>query len=161
MYSSCLNLPFPDQFAPESSSPWDCRPSCQQFISASWTDSTLCFTRYPLSKLFPRRSPLFLFLQDPITVDSIYYSLPSLRQTFFLFQAGLGWMLAMGGMYIGGAAIYAIRIPERWFPGKCDIWVRISVLYAENGRLGSYFFIHYGLLFETCFAPNYGSNGVL
>lgn len=24
--------------------------------------------------------------------------------------------------YIGGAALYAMRIPERFFPGKCDIW---------------------------------------
>jgi adiponectin receptor len=29
----------------------------------------------------------------------------------------------MGALYIIGAAIYALRVPERFFPGKCDIWV--------------------------------------
>jgi len=33
----------------------------------------------------------------------------------------LGWKEAiMGGLYIGGAVIYASKIPERWFPGKLD-----------------------------------------
>ncbi|KAK6056243.1 hypothetical protein COOONC_06250 [Cooperia oncophora] len=42
----------------------------------------------------------------------------------FLYQkASLVWMLLMGFMYIAGAAIYATRIPERWFPGRCDLWV--------------------------------------
>ena len=29
----------------------------------------------------------------------------------------------MGVLYIIGAIMYATRVPERWFPGKCDIWV--------------------------------------
>ena len=32
----------------------------------------------------------------------------------------------MALLYIGGAVLYALRIPERFFPGKCDIWVRIA-----------------------------------
>lgn len=36
---------------------------------------------------------------------------------------GLGWMILMAVLYISGAVLYAIRIPERFFPGKCDIWV--------------------------------------
>jgi len=31
-------------------------------------------------------------------------------------------LLAMGGLYLLGAFLYAARIPERWLPGKCDIW---------------------------------------
>jgi len=31
-------------------------------------------------------------------------------------------MLPMGGMYIFGAIMYGARIPERLFPGKCDLW---------------------------------------
>ena len=30
----------------------------------------------------------------------------------------------MGILYITGALLYAMRIPERFFPGKLDIWVR-------------------------------------
>lgn len=37
----------------------------------------------------------------------------------------MGWFYLMGAMYITGAGLYAARIPERFFPGKCDIWVSI------------------------------------
>ena len=30
--------------------------------------------------------------------------------------------LIMGALYITGACLYAARIPERFMPGKCDIW---------------------------------------
>ena len=39
-------------------------------------------------------------------------------------QASLGWVILMGFLYILGALIYMLRVPERFFPGKCDIWVR-------------------------------------
>ena len=38
-------------------------------------------------------------------------------------EASLGWLLFMGALYITGALFYAFRIPERFFPGKVDIWV--------------------------------------
>ncbi|UYV67437.1 ADIPOR2 [Cordylochernes scorpioides] len=39
-----------------------------------------------------------------------------------LSQASFGWLCLMGFLYILGAAFYTVRIPERLFPGKCDIW---------------------------------------
>ncbi|KAK2725343.1 hypothetical protein QYM36_001704, partial [Artemia franciscana] len=39
-----------------------------------------------------------------------------------IYQASLGWIILMGVLYIGGAVLYALRIPERFYPGKCDIW---------------------------------------
>lgn len=38
-------------------------------------------------------------------------------------RASLGWLVLMGLLYILGAMFYALRIPERWFPGKFDLWV--------------------------------------
>lgn len=61
-------------------------------------------------------------------------------------QASLGWLILMGNccllvncfitiirlikccfilgtLYILGAIFYALRVPERWFPGKFDLWV--------------------------------------
>lgn len=38
-------------------------------------------------------------------------------------QASLGWLILMGCLYILGALFYALRVPERFFPGKFDIWV--------------------------------------
>ncbi|XP_061219081.1 adiponectin receptor protein 1 isoform X1 [Neopsephotus bourkii] len=34
----------------------------------------------------------------------------------------MGWFFLMAVMYITGAGLYAARIPERFFPGKFDIW---------------------------------------
>ena len=31
----------------------------------------------------------------------------------------------MASLYITGSALYAARIPERFFPGKCDNWVSV------------------------------------
>lgn len=42
--------------------------------------------------------------------------------------ASLGWLVLMGALYILGALLYAGRIPERFFPGKCDIWVNFDYL---------------------------------
>ena len=39
-------------------------------------------------------------------------------------NCAFGWILLMASLYITGAILYAVRIPERFFPGKCDIWVR-------------------------------------
>ncbi|KAH7400521.1 hemolysin-III related-domain-containing protein [Phaeosphaeria sp. MPI-PUGE-AT-0046c] len=36
--------------------------------------------------------------------------------------ASLDYVLAQGAQYIIGAAIYAARVPEKWSPGKYDIW---------------------------------------
>lgn len=38
-------------------------------------------------------------------------------------EAAFHWMMIMASLYIGGALLYAVRVPERFFPGKCDIWV--------------------------------------
>lgn len=41
----------------------------------------------------------------------------------------MGWFYLMGAMYISGAALYAARVPERYFPGKCDIWVSLKGIF--------------------------------
>lgn len=38
----------------------------------------------------------------------------------------MGWFFLMAVMYITGAGLYAARIPERFFPGKFDIWVSVG-----------------------------------
>lgn len=40
---------------------------------------------------------------------------PALRHSFYR-------LLTMGALYLIGTMLYAFRIPERYFPGKCDIW---------------------------------------
>ena len=38
-------------------------------------------------------------------------------------KSSLGWLSLMAVLYIVGALIYAVRIPERFWPGKFDLWV--------------------------------------
>ena len=45
-------------------------------------------------------------------------------------QGALGWLLLMGILYIIGAVLYAFRVPERFFPGKCDIMVSFYKCFA-------------------------------
>ena len=40
---------------------------------------------------------------------------PAMRQAFAHYAA-------MGALYVLGAATFAARIPERWAPGKFDVW---------------------------------------
>ena len=58
-------------------------------------------------------------------------------------EAAIPWLILMGILYITGALLYAMRIPERFFPGKVDIWV--STIYRMSYRRSSvwieYFFL--------------------
>ena len=38
-------------------------------------------------------------------------------------MVAIQWMGVMSFLYTASAVTYATRIPERFFPGKCDIWV--------------------------------------
>lgn len=67
--------------------------------------------------------------------------------------AALGWLLLMAFLYISGAVIYAVRIPERIWPGKFDIWVSLvhRVMYTASSNnyqfmsLAQNYYLHYSL----------------
>ena len=42
------------------------------------------------------------------------------------------WLLLMAVLYIAGGVIYAMRVPERLYPGKFDIWVskRLNLVFG-------------------------------
>ena len=40
--------------------------------------------------------------------------------------AALGWLVLMAVLYIVGALIYALRVPECIWPGRFDIWVSVG-----------------------------------
>lgn len=41
----------------------------------------------------------------------------------------------MGCLYILGALFYALRVPERFFPGKFDIWVSNIKMFIYDDSL--------------------------
>ncbi|XP_050004274.1 adiponectin receptor protein 2 [Alexandromys fortis] len=54
----------------------------------------------------------------------------------------IGWLLLMASLYITGAALYAARIPERFFPGKCDIWFHSHQLFHIFVVAGAFVHFH-------------------
>jgi len=67
------------------------------------------------------RAGLFIGLGLSGVIPAIHYSAREGLTAAFTTGA-LGWLLLMAALYIGGALMYAMRIPEKWFPGYCDIW---------------------------------------
>ncbi|XP_044762759.1 adiponectin receptor protein isoform X3 [Coccinella septempunctata] len=63
-----------------------------------------------------------------------------------IFQKSLESMLLMGLCYIVGTMLYALRVPERFYPGKFDIWLhshQIFHVFVVSGAL-----LHYKGLME-------------
>lgn len=51
------------------------------------------------------------------------------------YELSLDWILLMAVVYLSGALIYAYRVPERYFPGKCDIWVCFVNTHAHENNI--------------------------
>ncbi|XP_026474294.1 adiponectin receptor protein-like isoform X3 [Ctenocephalides felis] len=77
--------------------------------------------RFSEPKLRPLRAGVFMGFGLSGVVPAVHYGL---MEGWFnqISQASLGWLVLMGMLYILGAMFYALRVPERFFPGKCDIW---------------------------------------
>ncbi|BFF92411.1 adiponectin receptor protein [Drosophila madeirensis] len=71
--------------------------------------------------LRPLRAGVFMSFGLSGVIPAIHYSI---MEGWFsqMSRASLGWLILMGLLYIIGALLYALRVPERWFPGKFDIW---------------------------------------
>jgi len=69
----------------------------------------------------PVRALLFVCLGCFGFVPSCHFLIISGWDTA-LVEASIHRVLIMGGLYILGAVLYGSRIPERFLPGKCDIW---------------------------------------
>ncbi|KAH8383561.1 hypothetical protein KR009_009314 [Drosophila setifemur] len=71
--------------------------------------------------LRPLRAGVFMSFGLSGVIPAIHYSI---MEGWFsqMSRASLGWLILMGLLYITGALLYALRVPERWFPGKFDIW---------------------------------------
>merc|ERR1719431_319372 len=77
--------------------------------------------RFSTSEYRPLRALLFVCLGGFGFVPSMHF-LIQFGWTIALVEASIHRVLIMGGLYILGAVLYGARIPERFLPGKCDIW---------------------------------------
>ncbi|CAH8543358.1 unnamed protein product [Schistosoma guineensis] len=82
----------------------------------------VCTQDYFLSPTYrAARALLFIALGLSGVVPCVHYILIEDLQEGVHYSA-LGWLILMAVLYISGATIYALRIPERLYPGKFDIW---------------------------------------
>jgi len=88
----------------------------------------------------PLRAGLFAGFGLSGVVPAVHYALAK-GWIHAISRASLGWLILMGSLYILGALVYASRIPERWFPGKCDIWFHSHQLFHILVILAA--FVHY------------------
>lgn len=56
-------------------------------------------------------------------------------------KGSLGWLSVMAMLYLTGATIYAVRVPERLFPGRFDIWFQSHQIFHVFVVIAA--FVHY------------------
>src|SRR5271163_626288 len=76
------------------------------------------FVAMGLSAIFPVIHAVMLL---PVPLNSHHLTNP-IQVNLLLSQMGLFYVVLQGVLYIVGACIYALRVPERWVPGKFDIF---------------------------------------
>lgn len=77
--------------------------------------------RFSEPSLRPLRALVFAVFGLSGVVPAVHYALAE-GWLNAISHASLGWLILMGCLYILGAMFYALRVPERFFPGKCDLW---------------------------------------
>ncbi|XP_072038269.1 uncharacterized protein [Amphiura filiformis] len=88
----------------------------------------------------PIRAGLFIALGLSAVIPAVHFLI--IQGVVEAFTKGsFGWMLFMGALYIGGALLYAFRVPERFFPGKCDLLVQSHQIFHVMVVAAA--FVHY------------------
>jgi len=90
--------------------------------------------------LRPVRAGMFLLLAMSGIIRSIHYIITD-GFSSAVNDARFDWLMLMAFLYIFGTMLYAMRIPERFFPGKCDIWFQSHQLFHMFVVIGA--FVHY------------------
>lgn len=88
----------------------------------------------------PLRAGVFIFFGLSGIAPATHFGIVNGWQKS-LDEAALGWLILMGILYITGALLYAMRIPERFFPGKLDIWFHSHQIFHCFVIAGA--FVHY------------------
>ncbi|XP_035892242.1 adiponectin receptor protein [Anopheles stephensi] len=101
---------------------------------------TSLWDKFSQPNLRPLRAGVFMSFGLSGIIPAIHYVLME-GWISKISQASLGWLILMGLLYILGALFYALRVPERWFPGKCDIWFQSHQIFHVLVLVAA--FVHY------------------
>lgn len=104
---------------------------------------TSLWDKFSTPQLRPVRAGVFMAFGLSGVIPAIHYVY---MEGWFndISRASLGWLVLMGLLYILGAMFYALRIPERWFPGKFDLWVSHST--SSRSELNDFMLILLGTI---------------
>ena len=94
------------------------------------------FKKHPVVRVY-----VFMATSFASAIPFLLYVAYNLKFPFYGINGFLG-MLMMALFYIGGATIYAMRIPERYAPGIFDIWMHSHQwwhLFAFFAAISTYF----------------------
>lgn len=116
---------------------------------------TSLWDKFSTPQLRPVRAGVFMAFGLSGVVPAIHYVY---MEGWFndISRASLGWLVLMGLLYILGAMFYALRIPERWFPGKFDLWVSNNSLHRLASTGQELFFLFLGTI--TSNIPHSGNH---
>ncbi|CAK7270350.1 hypothetical protein SEPCBS119000_004043 [Sporothrix epigloea] len=126
----------------------------EHFRTPAWRPyRALLFVALGVSGAVPIAHSLLL-LEDGDTLRARYLQLDE--------RMGLNWVLLQGLLYVTGASLYATRWPERWSPGRFDIWgsshqiFHVFVLLAAashlRGVMEAYLY-HHNVMGASCPVP--------
>lgn len=68
------------------------------------------------------RASVFVVFGCSGVIPTIHWFISAEWPTIHALSVSFIYLIMMGVLYILGALLYAGRIPERFFPGKCDYW---------------------------------------
>jgi len=88
----------------------------------------------------PFRAGLFVAMGLSGVIPCVHYGITDGFRSL-IDEAAFHWMMIMASLYIGGALLYAVRVPERFFPGKCDIWFQSHQIFHMFVVIAA--FVHY------------------
>lgn len=96
--------------------------------------------RFSEPRYRPLRAGVFVAMGCSGILPTVHYIITDGVRSLFEDNA-FHWLLLMAFLYLLGALLYATRTPERFFPGKCDIWFQSHQLFHTCVVIAA--FVHY------------------
>ncbi|CAI5449174.1 unnamed protein product [Caenorhabditis angaria] len=105
--------------------------------------------KFSETKFRPVRAGVFVGMGCSGIVPTIHYIITDGVRSLFE-DNSFHWLLLMAFLYLLGALLYATRTPERFFPGKCDIWFQSHQLFHTCVVIAA--LVHYYGIYEMALA---------
>uniref|UniRef100_A0A0K0EP17 Adiponectin receptor protein n=1 Tax=Strongyloides stercoralis TaxID=6248 RepID=A0A0K0EP17_STRER len=84
--------------------------------------------KFSESKYRPYRALVFVLMGLSGVIPAIHFIMTD-GISKMINENGFYYLIVMAILYLIGAMLYATRTPERFFPGKCDIWFQSHQLF--------------------------------